>query len=401
MKITDLKATPVAMPLKTPLLHAWGVHPAFGRLIVQVFTDEGIVGLGECSLTPGGREMEEVVNSCRRLIAGEDPFNLERLRWKIAVPFYVRMFGSNLTNAYAAIEFACLDIQGKAVGRPVHDLLGGALRDHVPLTAYLFYFAEDGRQGPWEKASEGVVEYAARLVEDYGLRSLKLKGGAYPPDQEVETFIALRKRFPGLPIRIDPNGVWSIATSVRMARRLAEYDIEYLEDPTWGLAGMARVKKMVPYVPLASNVACFGYEDLAPAYLLESVDVVLSDPHWYGGLRATKALGMVLEAFNLDMGMHSGTEFGVSMAAVLHLAASLPNLSHAPDAHYHYLDDDIIKGGRIPYVDGGMKVPSGPGLGVELDEEKLNQYHQLYEAYVAGAITVPPVPTPLYVKPRW
>jgi glucarate dehydratase len=188
---------------------------------------------------------------------------------------------------------------------------------------------------------------------------------------------------------------------VRIARRLAEYDIEYLEDPTWGLAGMARVKKMVPYVALASNMACFGYEDLAPAYLLESVDIVLSDPHWYGGLRATKALGMALEAFNLDMGMHSGTEFGVSMAAVLHLAASLPNLSHAPDAHYHYLDDDIIKGGRFPYVEGGMKVPSGPGLGVELDEEKLRQYHQLYEAYIAGAIAVPPPPTPLYLKPKW
>lgn len=401
MKIIDLRATPVAMPLKTPLLHAWGVHPAFGRLIVQVFTDEGIVGLGECGLAPGGREMEEVVNSCRRLIVGEDPFNLERLRSKIAVPLHVRMSGSNLTNAYAAIEFACLDIQGKAVGRPVHDLLGGALRDHVPLTAYLFYFAENGREGPWEKASEGVVEYATRLVEEYGLRSLKLKGGVYPPDQEVETFIALRKRFPGLPIRIDPNGVWSIATSARIARRLAEYDIEYLEDPTWGLAGMARVKKMVPYVPLASNVACIGYEDLAPAYLLESLDIVLADPHWYGGLRATKALGMVLEAFNLDMGMHSGTELGVSMSAVLHLAASLPNLSHAPDAHYHYLEDDVIKGGRFSYVDGGMRVPSGPGLGVELDEQKLEQYHQLYEAYVAGAISVPPVPTPLYVKPKW
>lgn len=401
MRITDLKATPVAMSLETPLLHAWGVHPCFGRLIVQVFTDEGIVGLGECGLAPGGRETEEVVNGCRRLIVGEDPFNVERLRWKIAAPFHLRMFGSNLTNAYAAIEFACLDIQGKAVGRPAHDLLGGALRDHVPLTGYLFYFADGDGVGPWEKASEGVLEYAARLVDEHGVRSLKLKAGVYPPDQEVETFIALRKRFPGLPIRIDPNGVWSVATSARVARRLAEHDIEYLEDPTWGLAGMARVKKMVPYVPLASNVACLGYEDLAPAYLLEAVDVVLSDPHWYGGLRATKALGLALEAFNLDMGMHSGSELGVSMAAVLHLAASLPSLSHAPDAHYHYLEDDVIEGGRIPYVDGGMRLPSGPGLGVALDEQKLEQYHELYEAYVAGATSVPPTPTPLYVKPKW
>src|SRR3990170_4488907 len=221
MKTTDLKATPVAIPLAAPLLHAWGTHVGFGRLIVQVYTDEGIVGLGECSLTPGGRQIEEVVNSCRRLIVGEDPFNLERLRWKIAVPFYVRMFGSNLTNAYAAIEFACLDIQGKAIGRPVCDLLGGRLRDRVPFTAYLFYRADGGDAPPWERASEELVSYAAHLADTLGLRSFKIKGGVYPPDQEAETFIALRERFPGLPLRIDPNSVWSVSTSVRMARRLA------------------------------------------------------------------------------------------------------------------------------------------------------------------------------------
>ena len=113
MKIADLIVTPVAIPLKAPLLHAWGVHPGFGRVILQVMTDDGLTGLGETTLTPNGRQMEEVLRSCESLILGEDPFNLERLRWKVSNPFYVRMFGSNLTNAYAAIEFACLDIQVK------------------------------------------------------------------------------------------------------------------------------------------------------------------------------------------------------------------------------------------------------------------------------------------------
>jgi glucarate dehydratase len=401
MKITDLRVTPVAIPLSQPLLHAWGVHPGFGRIVVQVFTDDGLVGLGECSLTPSGRQMEEVLKSCRPLVLGEDPFDLERLRWKIAQPFYVRMFGSNLTNAYAAIEFACLDIQGKAIGRPVCDLLGGRLRDRVPFTAYLFYHADGQEIPPWERASERMVSYAAHLAETLGLRSFKIKGGVYPPDQEVETFIALRERFPGVPIRIDPNSVWSVSTSVRIARRLAEYDMEYLEDPTWGLAGMARVKRMAPYVPLASNMACFGYEDVAPATLLEAVDVVLADPHWYGGLRATKALATMLDVFGLDMGMHSGVEFGVSLAAVLHLAAALPNLSHAPDAHYHYLEDDIIQGGPLKYQDGGIAVPEGPGLGVDLDPDKVERYHELYEGYLASPLATEPRPGPLYIRPKW
>jgi glucarate dehydratase len=325
---------------------------------------------------------------------------VERLRWKIAVPFFIRMFGSNLTNAYAAIEFACLDIQGKAIGRPVCDLLGGRLRDRVPFSAYVFYPAAAGDTS-WEGSSQRLIDYAVGLVDKYNLGSMKIKGGVHPPDQEVETFIALRKRFPGIPIRIDPNSVWSVATSVRIARRLAEYDIEYLEDPTWGLAGMARVKKMVPYVPLASNMACFGYEDIAPAALLESVDVVLADPHWYGGLRATKALATVLETLSLDMGMHSGTECGVSLAAMLHLTAAIPNLSHAPDAHYHYLEDDILRGGKLEYGDGGIAVPTGPGLGVELDEEKVERYHQLYEAFMASPMASQPRMGPVFTKPKW
>ncbi len=419
MRISDIIVTPVAIPLPEPLLHAWGAHPGFGRLLVQVRTDEGLTGVGECSLTPS-RAMEETLRACRTQVIGEDPFNLERIRAKVAVPFYVRLFGSPLTLAYAALEFACLDIQGKATGRPVCDLLGGRLRDRVPLTAYLFY-PRLGESTSWEEAHQRVLAYASELVENRGLRAIKLKAGVFPPDAEVETVRGLRERFPGVPIRMDPNSVWSVATSVRVGRALVDVGLEYLEDPTWGLRGMAQVKKMVPYLPLASNMALFGYEDIAPATALEAVDVLLADPHWYGGLVATKALARVCETLSLDMGMHSGVEFGVSLAALLHLCASLPNLSHFPDVHYHYLPDDIIRGGPLAYSDGGLAVPQGPGLGVELDEEKVGRYHELYEAAMSSEsmreqalrnlFLCPPLTLQgrpvgsetggLYVKPRW
>jgi len=420
MRITDLVVTPVVIPLQRPLLHAWGCHPAFGRVLVQLRTDEGLWGLGECSLAPG-RVMEETLRLCRAQILGEDPFQLERIRAKIAVPFYVRLFGSLLTLAYAAIEFACLDIQGKAAGRPVADLLGGRLRQCIPLTAYLFY-PRLGDPTSWQEAHEAVLAEAERLVRRHGLGAIKLKAGVFPPDAEVETIRALRRLFPSIPIRMDPNSVWSVATSVRVGRLLQDTGLEYLEDPTWGLRGMAQVKKMLPHLPLASNMALFGYDDIAPAALLGAVDVLLADPHWYGGLLATKAVARVCEALNFDLGMHSGVEFGVSLAALLHLCASLPNLSHFPDVHYHYLPDDVIRGGPLVYKDGCLPVPSGPGLGVELDEEKVGRYHELYEAAMSSdeireqamrELFLPPPLTAkgkqiggtenggLYGKPRW
>jgi len=402
MKITDLIVTPVAIPLEVPLAHAWGVHLGFGRAIIQVITDEGLVGLGETTLTPNGRQMEEVLRSCKILILGEDPFNLERLRWKVSNPFYVRMFGPNLTNAYAAIEFACLDIQGQAVGRPVCDLLGGQMRDRVPVSAYIFYETPPGGEEllPWEEADARIVAKCAELVEGKGCRAIKFKGGVYPPHLEAETVRHLRARFPDVPIRLDPNSSWALTTAVRIARELADCGLEYLEDPVWGLSGMAKLKRLAPWMPLASNMACFGYEDVAPATLLDAVDVVLADPHWYGGLRATRALAQLCETFGLDMGMHSGTEFGVSLAAVLHLAASLPSIHHAPDVHYHYLRDDVIQGGPLLYEDGAIRVPSGPGLGVKLDPDKLALYNQIYEWYIA-AQGAQPRREPIYTKARW
>ena len=402
MKIENLIVTPVGIPLAVPLAHAWGSHPGFARIIIEVITDDGLIGLGETTMTPSGKQMEETLRSCKPLIIGEDPFDIEKLRWKVANPFYVRMFGPNLVNAFAAIEFACLDIQGQAVGRPVYDLLGGKMRETVPVSAYVFYEAPQGAASllPWEEADARILEKCVDLIDGKGCRSIKFKGGVYSPQKEMETVWHIRSRFPEIPIRLDPNSSWALTTAVKVAHELADAGLEYLEDPVWGLQGMSKLKRMAPWVPLASNMACFGFEDIAPAVFLDSVDVVLADPHWYGGLRATKELLRICETFGLDFGMHSGTEFGVSMAAILHLCASLPSVHHAPDVHYHYLPDDIIEGGLFSYESGAIKVPSGPGLGVKLDREKIASYNRIYEMY-AAAQTEQTSREPIYTKARW
>src|SRR5579871_3498832 len=272
MKITNLKYTPVFVPIEAPLRYSQGAHPGFSRIIVELETDEGLVGLGECY---SGKAREGQLEEFRPSLIGEDPFQIERIRWKLGSPGALKLFGHILP--FAAIEFACLDLQGKALGRPVYELLGGKVRNHIPLSAYLFYrYPNEKNEGEVANA-EQMVDLARSLVQQYGFQTIKYKNGVMSPDEEIATFKALRKAFPNHKIRMDPNAVWSVSTAVRVAKKLKDDDLEYLEDPTWGLRGMARVNRKAPWVTLASNMSVFAFEDLPVAALLDVLDVVLLD----------------------------------------------------------------------------------------------------------------------------
>lgn len=397
MKITDLRWTPAYIPIEAPLRYAFGSHPGFSRIIVEVQTDEGLTGLGECY---GGASREGQLAEMRSLLIGEDPFQLERIRWKLAAPASLKLFGHVL--GFAAIEFACLDLQGKALNKPVCEIIGGKMRDEVPFSLYLFYrYANAGGQGEVSNPDQ-MASYVREQVAKHGFQSIKYKNGVLPPDEEVDTFISLRKTFPKMPIRLDPNAAWTVTTAIRVARRLHDYDLEYLEDPVWGMRALARVNAKAPWITLASNMSIFAFEDLVPNVAMDVLDIVLLDPHWYGGITRARLAAQVCETFGVDVGMHSGAEFGISQAAMIHLAASLPNLLLAPDSHYHHLTDDIIEGGKLRYIGGKMKVPEGPGLGVRLDRGKLARYHELSNKQQMGSwIEDPRRPGAITCQPKW
>jgi glucarate dehydratase len=153
--------------------------------------------------------------------------------------------------------------------------------------------------------------------------------------------------------------------------------IEYFEDPSWGLNGNAEVRKQIR-IPIATNMYPARFDDLAPAIRLGAVDIVLTDIHYWEGPRGVKELAAICRTFNLGVAMHSGAEFGIELAAMLHIASTIPEMTFAGDAHYHYLTDDIIEGGLMKYVDGTLTVPTGPGLGVKLDEDKMAKYERYY-----------------------
>ncbi len=387
IRISDITITPVAFA-DPPLLNAVGVHEPWAlRAVIEVATDAGLTGLGE---TYADEHHLAALHAAARAIAGADVYHTGEIYRRVAAAIGPAggTTSSGLTGdntpadrVFSPFEVACLDIQGKAAGRPVADLLGGAVRDEVPFSAYLFYKwagHPDREPDDWGEAldPDAIVRQARRMVDGYGFTALKLKGGVFPPDQEIEAIRALRAAFPDHPLRLDPNAAWSPRTGIAVAREL-DGVLEYLEDPAAGIDGMAEVARQAP-MPLATNMCVVAFGHLPPAIRAEAVQVILSDHHYWGGLRRSAQLASICQTFGLGLSMHSNSHLGISLAAMVHLAAATPNLTYACDTHWPWKTEDVVKGEPLPFRGGAIRVPGSPGLGVELDAGALGALHEQY-----------------------
>jgi glucarate dehydratase len=374
-KITDIRATTVTMPLIAPLRTSNGAHwGRFVRTIVEVETDVGITGLGE--MGGGGESAEAAVTQLKSYLVGHDPFELEALRFKICNP--TASLYNNRTQIHAALEFACLDIVGQFLDVPVYDILGGKLRDEVEFASYLFFRLPNENTGDGEvRTSKQLIENALDTKRKYGFRIHKLKSGIFPPDYELQLYREMAAALEGDAVRFDPNAAYSVQEAIRFGRAIEDLNNDYFEDPTWGLNGMRQVGQAVN-IPLATNTVVVNFEQLASNIRDPSCDVILLDTTFWGGIRPCVKAAGICETFQLGVAIHSSGELGIQLATMLHLGAVIPNLTLAADAHYHQLTDDIIVGGLMRYENGKIKVPTSPGLGVKLDTDKLEKYHQLY-----------------------
>lgn len=373
MKIADMEVLPVAHR-EPPLRNSWGAHSELAaRTIVRVTTKDGLTGVSE---TYGDEEVITGLRDARDLVEGMNPSETTPLRLRLQDDI---LFG--------AIETALLDLRGKASGQPVHSLLGGKVRDEVEFSAYLFYKSADSNPdtaaiAPQKVLSaEAMVEEAREFVDEHGFDVLKLKGGVLDPDEELRTLELLAEEFGShTPLRIDPNGAWSVETASSIAHRLREMDahIEFLEDPVPTMNAHARLKRRVDY-PIATNMFVTEFDQIAPAVETNAVDVILSDHHYWGGMTGNCELDTVARTFDLGVGMHSNSHLGVSMAAMAHVAAAMPTLRYACDTHYPWMADDVIEDAPIEFSGGAVEVPDAPGLGVEIDESELERLNERYE----------------------
>ncbi|MFF5765461.1 enolase C-terminal domain-like protein [Streptomyces tanashiensis] len=385
--VDEVRLAPILIS-DPPLLNTQGVHQPFTpRLVVEVITRGGVSGLGEtygdgvylglarplAEALPG--RMVTDVNGLFALAAetagaprqdadaGVDASGLRG----------VRTADKLRLSVVSAFETACLDALGKTLGLPVHALLGGKVRDEVEYSAYLFH--KWAGTDDWGAALDpaGVVAQARRFDREYGFRSFKLKGGVFEPEREIAAIRALAEAFPGRPLRLDPNGAWSVETSLAVARELKDV-LEYLEDPASGTAAMAEIAARTD-LPLATNMCVTTFEEIPRAFAENAVRIVLCDHHYWGGLHRTRELAALCRTFGVGLSMHSNTHLGISLAAMTQVAATLPGLHHACDTHYPWQTEDVVTT-RPVFRAGRLAVSDAPGLGVDLDREALAVLHR-------------------------
>lgn len=407
MKIADLRIHSIAIA-DPPLRSSYGLHAPYAlRTIVELVSDDGIIGISE---THGGDAIAQAFQQLRSQIIGVDPYRLcgqllPMIDPSAAVPGSDRsqtyhVPGENPSDEaarlYSAIEIACLDLIGRSVKQPVCDLLGGRTRSEVPFSAYPFYkHASGGGEGDDLRHDEygealtpkQLVAQVKQMIGKCGFREIKFKAGVLDPKDEIETVRQLRAEFgPNVPIRLDPNCAWSVDTSVAIAKALKEElgNGGYLEDPTAGIPGMAAVRRKLMAAgvstPLASNVAVTSFGDLPESIKTDAVQIVLCDPHYWGGVQQVQHLGKVCQTFGLGLSMHSNSHLGVSLMAMAHAAAATPQLTYACDTHYPWqsAEDEVVLGGRVPIVNGCVRIPEKPGLGAELDYDQLARGRERY-----------------------
>ena len=391
--IAAVRVTPIAFR-DPPLLNVAGVHEPWAlRSIIEVETRDGRVGLGE---SYGDLKTLADLNQIAPQLVGLDPFDLNGLTRIV----YASLGGNPDTgatfpaagdkaraSALGAFEVALLDLQARILDRPLYQLLGGAVRPAVAYSAYLFYkFARhkdfDGYPpDDWGEVltPEQMVGEARRMINTYGFGSIKLKGGVFAPEEEIRALDALRDAFDVLRVRIDPNGGWSVETTRRVMPALAANGLlEYLEDPCSTLQEMGEVAKFAQGMPLATNMVTIAFGHIPETLRLNAVQVILSDHHYWGGLRATQQLAALGRVFGLGISMHSNSHLGISLAAMTHVGVTIPNLRYACDTHYPWQVDEVITGGKLKIEGGQLAPPPGPGLGVTLDRAQLARLHCNY-----------------------
>ncbi|WP_395699993.1 glucarate dehydratase [Aquabacterium sp.] len=415
--ITELQVIPVA-GRDSMLLNLSGAHgPFFTRNLLLLRDSAGHTGVGE---VPGGEKIRQTLDDARALVVGQPVGGYKRVLQQVQQRFGDRDAGGRglqtfdlrtTIHAQAAIESAMLDLLGQHLGVPVAALLGeGQQRDAVEMLGYLFFIGDRGRtdlpyltpqqdprahEADWfrlrhEQAltPESIVRLAEAAQARYGFNDFKLKGGVLRGEAEVEAIRALHERFPQARVTLDPNGGWRLKDAIRLMRDMHGV-VAYAEDPCGAEEGFSGREVMAEFrratgLPTATNMIATDWRQLQHALSLQSVDIPLADPHFWT-LEGSVRVAQTCRDWGLTWGSHSNNHFDVSLAMFTHVGAAAPGRVTAIDTHWIWQDGQRLTKEPLQIVDGHVRVPAAPGLGIELDMVEVEKAHQLYRQHGLGA----------------
>ena len=410
-RIAAIEVVPVAGH-DSMLLNLSGAHaPVFTRTIAILTDSDGRTGLGE---VPGGEAIRATLEDAAPQILGQPVARFRSLLREVHARFAARDAGGRgdqtfdqriAIHAVTALESALLDLHGQHLGVSVAELLGqGRQRESVPMLGYLFYvgnpdltdlpYRREAEAGGWwsrrrEEAMtpQSVVELAEAAHEQYGFRDFKLKGGVLPGEVEVETVTLLKRRFPQARITLDPNGGWLLADAIRHGRAMAGA-IAYAEDPCGAEGRFSGREVMAEFrratgLRTATNMVATDWREMAHAVREASVDIPLADPHFWT-MAGSVRVAQLCHEFGLTWGSHSNNHLDVSLAMFTHVGAAAPGEITALDTHWIWQDGQGITAAPLQIVDSEIAVPTAPGLGIELDRDRLDAAHALYLEHGLG-----------------
>ncbi|PWC21614.1 glucarate dehydratase [Brenneria roseae subsp. roseae] len=411
--IIDMKVIPVA-GYDSMLLNIGGAHGAYFTRNIVILTDNaGHTGVGEA---PGGEVIYTTLVEAIPRVKGQQIARMNRLVHDVhkgnqssdfdtfgkgAWTFELRV------NAVAALEAALLDLLGQFMGVPVAELLGpGKQRDEVTVLGYLFYIGDrtktdlpylSGEQGKHEwyhlrhqqaMDSEAVVRLAEATTDRYGFKDFKLKGGVLPGEQEIDTVKALKKRFPEARITVDPNGAWLLDEAIRLCKDMQGI-LTYAEDPCGAEQGFSGREVMAEFrratgLPVATNMIATNWREMNHAVMLQAVDIPLADPHFWT-MHGAVRVAQMCDEWGLTWGCHSNNHFDISLAMFTHVGAAAPGNPTAIDTHWIWQEGQHLTKEPLQIVNGKIRVPDRPGLGIELDMDQVMKAHDLHKKLPSGA----------------
>jgi L-alanine-DL-glutamate epimerase-like enolase superfamily enzyme len=367
MKIATVRTTPLALAYKEPYHWAGRVDYAAAVVLVEVETDDGLVGVGESVSAFPAEGTVAALQGVAPLFVGQPVFDIERL---ISGARHLGSFNHTPWQAnfvLGGLEMALWDILGKAAGWPVHRLLGGAVRDSVDYFGFV--------QGDTtDELAEDARDLAAA---GYGVIYLKVGRGAAA---DLANTAAVRAAIGDRRLRLDPNCAWSVGEAIHMIGRLAQFEPEWIEQPTplMSIAAMRQVKETVG-VPIAADQSVFTPADVYEICRQRAADVIVLSPHEAGGLLAFGKAAAIAEAAGVPVCLHGQGVSGITDCAQHHLGLRTANLTDGNQIMHQLLVEDLIAAPKLTPVQGKIGLLDKPGLGIELDRDAVGRAAELYE----------------------